>query len=357
MRCTAVLAWVSQCCIVALVSVSLQGTAAADMPEVVTVTVVDDGARPVFGAIVEAVTSNGARILGHTDRNGVFDASASPGERLEAAPVRPSPIAKLGKAQRCGSSSVFGVHRHDRTRHNRRRARAGQPHDGRVRIRLPLADTDARARQPPCSRRPLRRQRDVRSHARLQQFRRDTIVLGISVRGRFRRAGLESRLWLCVALSDGERDQGFSAGFSGEHSSGIRSSERLELGYRVERGHDSAGAFLAGRHVSGTFGGSFVEANAFVMKRIAGIDGRISVSATQAQTEEAGYAASYVLEPPQTANLVCSPGTATVVGPADTGGTHPRAKTIVLSLATRGGLTTRWESVRTRNRSSVPHSS
>ncbi len=139
-------------------------------------------------------------------------------------------------------------------------------------------------------------------------------------------------------------NENVSNGFSGESaadsqsgSSSVRTgSQSLGLAYRIGQGHDNAGASLTAQHLGGAFAGSFLEATAFGAKRIAGIDARLSVSATQAQAEEAGYATSYPLAPPQTATVVCQPATATVDGPAHVGTTHPRSRTIALSLSREG---------------------
>lgn len=131
--------------------------------------------------------------------------------------------------------------------------------------------------------------------------------------------------------------QGVSEGFSDGESSAVRSaSQGFGVEYKIDHGADSAGASVKARHISGDLSGSFVEADAFVAKRIDGIDGRFSIATTQSQTEEASYVSSYVLGPAQTASIVCSPGSATIVGPSLVGQTHPRAKTIQLSLARSG---------------------
>jgi len=108
------------------------------------------------------------------------------------------------------------------------------------------------------------------------------------------------------------------------------------LAYRVGRADASAGASLTARTDGGAFAGNLLEANAFAGKRVAGIDARISLSSTLAQTEEAGYANASALDPPQKAAVVCEPATATVGGPAQVGTTHPRARTLALSLSRDG---------------------
>jgi hypothetical protein len=113
-------------------------------------------------------------------------------------------------------------------------------------------------------------------------------------------------------------------------------SQMLSLAYRVGHGDASAGASLTAQRAGGAFAGSFLDATAFAARRIAGIDARIAVAATEAQTQEASYATTYSLAPPQTAAVTCAPATATVSGPADVGTTHPRSRTISLSLS-RGG--------------------
>jgi hypothetical protein len=138
--------------------------------------------------------------------------------------------------------------------------------------------------------------------------------------------------------------ENLAAGFSGtsisESMLGSAStqtrSDSLGLAYRIDRGAAHAGVSMTVQHVDGAFGGSFLEATAFAERRIAQTDARVSLSTTEAQSEEAGYATSTTLAPPQSASVVCTPGTATVAGPADTGTTHPRSRTLALSLSRSG---------------------
>jgi hypothetical protein len=136
-----------------------------------------------------------------------------------------------------------------------------------------------------------------------------------------------------VALGFSGDDSALSQGSS---SSVTSSGQSFGLTYR--RGNSSAnvGGSLTAKFLQGPFGGDFIESTAFAQKTIAGVDAHVGLSSTEAQSEEAGYATASILNPPQRADVVCSPGTATVDGPAHVGTTHPRSRTLSFSL-TRGG--------------------
>jgi hypothetical protein len=139
------------------------------------------------------------------------------------------------------------------------------------------------------------------------------------------------------ASSSANLSNGFSEPTVADSQSGSRTartrSQSLGSAFRIGTDKANAGASLTAKHIGGVFAGSFLEAAAFAGKRIAGTDARLSVSTTEAQSEEAAYATSSTLAPPQTSTVVCEPATSVVGGPADVGTTHPRSRTIALSLA------------------------
>ncbi len=130
---------------------------------------------------------------------------------------------------------------------------------------------------------------------------------------------------------------GFSGGFAGSEASG---AQTMDASYKVTRGHNGAGVSLHASQGEGPFAERTLDASAFETRRIGAIDLRLSVSTAQSQNIEASYATSYSQQPVQTAQLVCSPGTASVVGPSQTGDTHPRSENAILSLSQTTGHAT-----------------
>jgi hypothetical protein len=130
---------------------------------------------------------------------------------------------------------------------------------------------------------------------------------------------------------------GFANDFTGVERSG---KQDVKASYKFMRGQNGYGATLGADHLEGPFGGEALESTVFVSKRIGSINGRLSLSSSQAQSELATYATTYSLQPVETATLTCSPATASVAGASQTGTTHPRANDAILSLSQSAPTTT-----------------
>ena len=118
-------------------------------------------------------------------------------------------------------------------------------------------------------------------------------------------------------------------------SSSKAALDTFSLGYESSSAPDGYGASLSTFRRSGVFPGGGVEANLHVRRMIRGTQFRLTATHAQAQSQQAYSAGAYQLGAPSSATVTCDPVSATVGAPAQLGGAHPRADTLLGGIERR----------------------